>query len=65
MAHSWADKFERGARTTAQVAGAAHTAYQAGKALWSVGSAVAPYAAALLLYRGVLRNNNTPIDKEH
>ena len=48
MAHSWADKFTRGLRTTAQVAGAAHTAYQVGKAIYGIGSAVAPYAALLL-----------------
>ena len=49
MAHMWAERFERGARTAAQVAGAAHTAYQVGKVVYGIGQAVAPYAAALLL----------------
>ena len=48
MAHQWVEKFERGARTVAQVAGAVHTAYQVGKAVYGIGSAIAPYAAMLL-----------------
>ena len=48
MAHMWAEKFERGARTAAHVAGGLHTAYQVGKAIYGIGSAVAPYAALLL-----------------
>ena len=45
MAHMWAEKFQRGAQTAAHVAGAVHTAYQVGKAIYGIGSAVAPYAA--------------------
>ena len=48
MAHMWAEKFQRGAQTAAQVAGAAHTAYQVGKAIYGIGAAVVPYAALLL-----------------
>ena len=48
MAHQWAEKFERGARTAAQVAGVVHTACQVGKAVYGIGQAVAPYAALLL-----------------
>ena len=48
MAHMWADKFQRGAQTAAPVSGAAHTAYQVGKAIYGIGAAVAPYAALLL-----------------
>ena len=38
----------RGLTTAGQVAGAAHTAYQVGKAIYGIGQAVAPYAAMLL-----------------
>ena len=48
MALQWTDKFSRGARTVAKFAGAAHTAYQVGKAVYGLGAAVAPYAALLL-----------------
>ena len=48
MAHMWAEKFERGARTAAQVVHHAHTAYQIGKAIYGLGAAAAPYAALLL-----------------
>ena len=47
MALQW-DKFSRGAQTAAKFAGAAHTAYQVGKAIYGFGAAVAPYAALLL-----------------
>jgi hypothetical protein len=48
MAHSWTHKLNRGLKTAAQVVGAAHTAYQVGKAVYGIGSAVAPYAALLV-----------------
>jgi hypothetical protein len=48
MAHSWTQKLNQGLSTAAQVAGAAHSAYQVGKAIYGIGSAVAPYAALLL-----------------
>ena len=48
MAHSWIQRANQGLTTAAQVAGAAHTAYQVGKAIYGIGSAVAPYAALLL-----------------
>ena len=48
MAHSWTQKLNKGLTTAAQVAGAAHSAYQVGKAIYGIGSAVAPYAALLL-----------------
>ena len=35
-------------QTVAKFAGAAHTAYQVGKAVYGLGAAVAPYAALLL-----------------
>ena len=47
MAHSWTQKLNKGLTTAAQVAGAAHSAYQVGKAIYGIGSAVAPYAALL------------------
>ena len=48
MAHRWAENLERGAWTAAQLAGAAHAAYQVGKAVYGIGSAIAPYAAMLI-----------------
>ena len=48
MAHSWHQKLHQGLTTAAQVAGAAHTAYQVGKAIYGIGQAVAPYAALLV-----------------
>ena len=48
MALQWTEKFNRGAQTAAKFAGAAHTAYQVGKAVYGLGAAVAPYAALLL-----------------
>ena len=48
MALQWTDTFSRGAQTVAKFAGAAHTAYQVGKAVYGLGAAVAPYAALLL-----------------
>ena len=48
MAHSWTQRLNQGLATTAQVAGAAHTAYQVGKAIYGLAGAVAPYAALLL-----------------
>jgi hypothetical protein len=48
MAHSWQQKVNQGLTTAAQVAGAAHTAYQVGKAIYGIGQAVLPYAALLL-----------------
>ena len=48
MAHSWQQKVNQGLTTAAQVAVAAHTAYQVGKRIYGVGSAVLPYAAMLL-----------------
>ena len=47
MALQW-DRFSNGAQTVAKFAGAAHTAYQVGKAIYGFGAAVAPYAALLL-----------------
>jgi hypothetical protein len=47
MAHSFHQKLHQGLSTAAQVAGAAHTAYQVGKAIYGIGQAVAPYAALL------------------
>ena len=47
MALQW-DRFSAGAQTAAKFAGAAHTAYQVGKAVYGLGAAVAPYAALLL-----------------
>ena len=44
MALQRTDKFSRGAQTVAKFAGAAHTAYQMGKAVHGLG----PYAALLL-----------------
>ena len=48
MAHSWTQKVNQGLTTAAQVAGAAHTAYQVGKAIYGIGQVVAPFAAMLL-----------------
>ena len=48
MAHSWTQKVNQGLTTAAQVAGVAHTVYQAGKAIYGIGQAVAPFAAMLL-----------------
>ena len=48
MAHSWTQRLHQGLATTAQVAGAAHTAWHVGKAIYGLGTAVAPYAALLL-----------------
>jgi hypothetical protein len=48
MAHPFINKVTGHINTAAKIAGAAHTAYQIGKGLWSVGQAVAPYAALLL-----------------
>ena len=47
MALQW-DRFSNGAQMAAKFAGAAHTAYQVGKAVYGLGVAVAPYAALLL-----------------
>jgi hypothetical protein len=48
MAHSWTQKLHQGLSTAAQAVGAAHTAYQVGKAIYGIGQAVAPYAALLV-----------------
>ena len=49
MAHQWLQKVQEHAQTAATIAGAAHTAYQVGKGLYTLGVAAAPSAAALLL----------------
>jgi glutamate synthase domain-containing protein 2 len=48
MAHQWLQKVQQHAQTALHVAGALHTGYQVGKALYGLAQAAAPFAAALL-----------------
>jgi hypothetical protein len=48
MAYNWLNRVEQHARTAGAIAGAAHTAFQVGKAIHGAASYILPLAAALL-----------------
>ena len=48
MAHHWLQRLQHHAQTALHVAGALHTGYQVGKAIYGVAQAKAQYAALLL-----------------